>query len=125
MRPSSAEQKKRRQNRVPAVLPVRLRGTDAEGNPFEEIAHTLDITQTGARVAAIHQRLTIRDHVTIMYRRHRMEFVVVWSKQMSQSEYHAGLEAMAIENEAWGMKPPDFKVDVPCSGALTRILARL
>ena len=74
MQPSSRERNRRRQNRVKGVLPVRVRGTDKDGQPFDEIAHTLDIAAMGSRLGSIHHELRIADRVTVVYRQRRMEF---------------------------------------------------
>ena len=58
----------RRGNRTKAVLPVRIKGKDKDGNPFEELAHTLDVTAVGARLGAIRHELNLQDEITIFYR---------------------------------------------------------
>lgn len=120
MRPDHPNRDRRIQNRVPAVLPVRVRGTDEEGQPFEEIAHTLDITETGARVGAIHHQLRIADHVTVVYRQRRITYSVVWAKAIDEHEFQVGLQTVNHENETWGLKPSDFEVRIPCSGSVAK-----
>jgi len=115
MQSSNPNRNGRLQNRVPAVFPVRVRGTDVEGQPFEEIAHTLDITATGARVAAIHHQLRIADRVTVIYRQRRTAFSVVWAKAIDKHEFQVGLQTVNQENESWGLKPSDFEVHIPCT----------
>jgi hypothetical protein len=89
--------------RVRAVLPVRVRGTDA-GTAFELLAHTLDLTVGGARLGSVRRELKKLDKVTILYHQHRMEFGVVWTKLVDgKSEYQVGLQAFSQENEAWGI----------------------
>ena len=44
MRPSSDATNQRRGNRTKAVLPVKVKGNDSTGKPFEELVHTLDVT---------------------------------------------------------------------------------
>ncbi len=77
MQATSVKTNRRQQDRVHAVLPVRVRGTDAFGVPFEVLAHTLDLTPTGARLGAIHHELKALDTLTIFYHQRRMEFTVV------------------------------------------------
>jgi len=120
MRPGNPNRNRRLQNRVPAVLPVRVRGTNVEGHPFEEIAHTLDITATGARVAAIHHRLRIADLVTVFYRQRRMAFSVVWVKAIDTHEFQVGLQTVNQETESWGLKSSDIEVHIPCSGSVAK-----
>jgi hypothetical protein len=98
-----------------------VRGTDLEGQPFEEIAHTLDITATGARVATIHHRLRIADRVTVVYRQRRIAYSVVWVKEIDQYGFQVGLQTVNQENESWGLKPSDFEVHIPSSGSVAKI----
>jgi hypothetical protein len=121
MRPGDPNRNRRLQNRVPAVLPVRLRGKDKEGQPFEEIAHTLDISATGSRIAAIRRQLRIADHVIMVYRQRRMAFSVVWIKAVDEHEFQMGLQTVNQEYESWGLKPSDIEVHVPCSGSAPKI----
>jgi hypothetical protein len=87
-----------------AVLPVRVRGTDASGATFEALAHTLDVTPTGARLGAIHHSLKVLDTLTILYRQRRMEFTVVWTKLLDGTqEYQIGLHSFSQEKDLWGM----------------------
>jgi len=94
----------RNQARTKAVLPVRGFGTDASGNAFEELVHTLDIAPHGGRLAAIHHKLKLLDQLTVQYRQHRMEFRVVWVKLIDNAhEYQVGLQALE-EKAAWGLR---------------------
>src|ERR1700756_4612754 len=110
MRPSGNERQKRQQNRLKGVLPVRVRGTDKDGQTFDEIAHTLDITVIGSRVGAIHHELRIADRVTVVHRQRRMEFLVVWTKLVGKHEYQVGLQAVKQEKVSWGLNSEDFEV---------------
>jgi len=110
MRLRSPATTKRHQTRVPAVLPLRLRGTDKDGKSFEELAHTLDISVTSSRVAAIHYQLRVKDQVTVVYRQRRITFLVVWTRPMGTHEYHVGLQAVGQANEVWGLGPSDYGV---------------
>jgi hypothetical protein len=104
MSETSVNTDRRQQDRVAAVLPVRVRGTDAAGMPFEELAHTLDLTPTGARLGSIRHELKALDTLVIFYRQRRMEFKVVWTKLLdARGEYQVGLQAFSQEKEPWGM----------------------
>jgi hypothetical protein len=111
MKPSSEDTKKRRQERVKAVLPVRVRGKDVEGESFEQFAHTLDVTLSGVRLGAVRRELHTLDPLTIFYRQRRMEFRVIWTRRMSgTNEYQVGLQATTHDREAWWLSFSDFKV---------------
>jgi hypothetical protein len=104
MQPTNIKTNRRRQDRIHAVLPVRVRGTDSSGASFEGMAHTLDLTSTGARLGSIRHNLKALDTLTIIYRQRRMEFTVVWTKLLDgKSEYQVGLQAFSQEKEPWGM----------------------
>ncbi len=104
MQETIVQTNRRRQVRVQAVLPVRVRGTDTSGVSFEELAHTLDVTPSGVRLGAIRRQVKALDTLTILYRQRRMEFRVVWTKLLEGTrEYQVGLKAFSQEQEAWGM----------------------
>jgi len=94
----------RRGSRTKAVLPVRIKGKDTAGQPFEEMAHTLDVTTTGVRLGSIRRELNPQDEVTVFYRQRKMQFRVVWTKKMKgTSEFQVGLQALTQEKEVWGL----------------------
>ena len=96
--------KQRRSNRTKAVLPVRVKGRDNAGNAFEEVALTLDVAQSGVRLASMRRQLNVGDEVTVIYRQRKMQLRVVWTKQMKgTSEFQVGLQAVTQEREAWGL----------------------
>jgi len=98
----SANANRRQQDRMHAVLPVRVRGKDAAGVSFEGLAHTLDLTPFGARLGAIRHELKALDTLIILYRQRRMEFSVVWTKLLDGTgEYQVGLQALSHAKEAW------------------------
>jgi hypothetical protein len=69
------------------------------------MAHTLDLTSTGARLGSIRHNLKALDTLTVLYHQRRMEFTVVWTKLLDgKSEYQVGLQAFSQEKESWGMK---------------------
>jgi hypothetical protein len=104
MQDISFQSDRRQQERIQAVLPVRVRGVDMAGVSFEEFAHTLDLTPTGVRLGAIHRQLRALDTLTIFYHQRRMDFRVVWTKPLDGTkEYQVGLKAFSQEKEAWGL----------------------
>jgi hypothetical protein len=114
MRPSSLQKNSRRGNRTKAVLPVRVKGNDATGKPFEELVHTLDVTPAGVRLGAVRRELHVLDEITLFFRKRKMQFRVVWIKQLKgTSEFQVGLEALTQDLEAWGIGFAEFKAAVP------------
>jgi hypothetical protein len=105
-----AESDKRRQDRVKAVLPVRVRGRDIAGKCFEELVHTLDVTRAGVRLGSIRHCVKALDLLTVLYRQRKIEFRVVWTKKLEGlNEYQVGLQALTQEQDAWGLNLSDFR----------------
>lgn len=101
---STMERTERQGKRTKAVLPVRVKGTDADGNAFEDLAHTLDVTPTGVRLGAVRHELTVHEEVTLFFRQRKLQFRVVWTKQLKgSSEFQVGLQAVNQEREPWGL----------------------
>jgi hypothetical protein len=104
MQAKSTKTERRLQDRTQAVLPVRVRGVDASGVSFDELAHTLDLTSTGARLGAIRRLLKPFDTLVVLYRQRRMEFKVIWTKLLDgKSEYQVGLQASSQVKEGWSV----------------------
>jgi len=109
MRPSSVETDQRRGSRTKAVLPVRVKGKDSCGKPFEELVHTLDVTASGVRLGSVRRELNVMDEITIFYRQRKMQYRVVWTKKLQgTSEFQVGLQALTQDKEAWGMGFAEF-----------------
>lgn len=104
MRLKTTDNNKRNGSRTKAVLPVKVKGTDAFGDAFEELVHTLDLTATGVRLGSLRRELNVQDEVTVLFRTRKMTFRVVWIKKLKgTSEFQVGLKASAQDREAWGI----------------------
>lgn len=104
MSPDKENNDHRRGNRTKAVLPVRVKGKDGAGQAFDELAHTLDVAQDGARLGSIRHELNVLDEVTVFYRQRKMQFRVVWTKKLpGTSEFQVGLQAVMHDGEVWGL----------------------
>jgi hypothetical protein len=108
MQSGGSETEKRKKDRTRAVLPIRVRGNDAAGKNFDDLAHTLDITPTGARLGSIRHALKVRDRITVTYRQRRIEFQVIWTRRIDGTEeFQVGVQALARDGDAWGMNSAD------------------
>ena len=107
---------KRRHKRIKMVLPLKVWSKDLANNPFNELAHTLDITPFGARLGAIRHLLKAGETVTIQYRQRRFQCRVVWIRPVEgTSEYQIGIEAVG-GGETWGIELTDHEAElVPSS----------
>jgi len=110
MASGSAYTDQRRGNRTKAVLPVRVKGKDSAGKPFDELVHTLDVTPDGVRLGSVRHQLKVLDEITVFYRQRKIQFRVVWTKKLDgTSEFQVGLQAVTQDNEAWGLSFPDYR----------------
>lgn len=79
---------RRRHKRKKVVLPVRLSRSDANGHAAGEFLHTIDITETGARVGGLHTAIQPGQTITLQRGQAKARFRVIWTKQLSASELH-------------------------------------
>ena len=118
MRSGSSELIQRRSSRTKAVLPVRIKGKDSAGKPFDELVHTLDVTASGARLGSVRRELNVDEEITIFYRQRKLQFRVAWTKKMKgTSEFQVGLKAVTQDREAWGLALPEQGAQVPLAQA--------
>jgi len=111
---------KRRHKRIKMVLPLRVWTGEGSEKPYQELAHTLDITPRGARLGAIRQELQPGEKLTVQYRQRKIQFRVVWVRQLEgSSEYQIGVEA-ADNNETWGLELSDCEQDADLAVEVSR-----
>ena len=92
----------RHERRVRCVLPVKVAGTDVEGKSFERLTCTLDISERGARITGIPDRLRPGVEVEVNYKNRRGTFRVAWIGQAgTRTENQIGLLADAQTSEFW------------------------
>jgi hypothetical protein len=83
----------RNQQRLKAVLPVRVSGKTPTGETFDELSYTLDISRAGVRMVL--PKMVAKDEiVTIGYKQRKATFQVKWvTTQKNGTETVAGLVA--------------------------------
>jgi len=97
---------KRKTPRKQMVLPVRFSGAKDS-----LLAHTLDITPTGARIGAIRDRLKPGTIVDLQRGQKKAKFRIVWVRQVAPNEMQAGVEAMELQTNFWGLSLSDEDPD--------------
>jgi len=84
----------RHQPRLKCVLPVRVIGIDTQGNRFERLTCTLDISGSGARISGIGAQLHPGTTLTVYYKRRRAVFRVTWvGREGSRTDGQIGVVA--------------------------------
>lgn len=96
---------RRTNNRVKAVFPVRIWGTDADGKPFAQMVHTLDVSSHGARLGGFRGKLNVGDTVGIQYRNYNIRHRVCWVKAVSEKDLFVGVDSLQPDKDLWGVKP--------------------
>lgn len=110
---------RRRSQRVLMQVPVRVRGTDSQGHPFEEETETLAINAHGA-LTLVHARVTSGSKILMQHRRtqEEQECQVVFLGPVRAGKAEIGLEfsdprptfwRVAFPPEDWSSKHPDAR----------------
>ncbi len=108
--PSEVGTNNRRGSRTKAVIPVRVKGQDSNGKPFEELVITLDVTPDGVRLGSVHHEIKLHEELTIFYRQRKNQYRVVWTKKMKgTSEFQVGLKAITQDGEVWGLNFAEYR----------------
>jgi hypothetical protein len=94
----------RREQRWKKVLPVRLSFQNGNARSVQ-LAHTLDISNHGARLGSIRGDVPIGAKVVLQYGQRRIPSRVIWVKQMEgTTEQQVGVELLVAEGaDAWGI----------------------
>jgi PilZ domain len=110
---------RRRSQRVLMQVGVRIRGTDSQGNPFEEETETLAINAHGALIL-VSARVTSGSKVQLQHKRtlEEQECHVVFLGPVRTGKSEIGLEfseprpafwRVAFPPEDWSLKHPDAR----------------
>lgn len=87
------------------VLPLRLWGTDSTGKTFMIMAHTLDVSPSGARVAGVRAQVTPGDTIGVQYRLHKQQFRVAWVGRPGTSrDSQIGIEYLDRDHKILGLE---------------------
>ena len=89
------------------VLPLRVWGTDATGKTFMLMAHTLDVSPTGARLGGFRSQVAPGDIVGVQYRMQKQQFRVAWVGRPGTSrDSQIGIEYLDRERKILGLELP-------------------
>jgi hypothetical protein len=108
---------RRDRERVPGIVPVRIWGTNREGQPFSEHVCTVNISSAGARVVGVRTPLTPGDTIGVQYRARQARFQIVWVIDRATSGgSELGLQCLQPEKHIWQTdlpEPAPDKYEVP------------
>lgn len=100
----------RKEERVRIELPVRL-CRSASGDELQS-AHTVDISNSGVRLAAFQEPLEVGEVLKIECSNRRAPFRVVWvGKEGTATAGQAGFECLASDADMWKLNPRQLEND--------------
>ena|ERR1700693_3828426 len=93
---------KRKSSRRKMVLPVKISVGKVTG-----LAHTIDITPSGARLGALRGQLQPGMIISLQRGSNKAKFRIAWIRQVAPNELQAGVESLEIQNNFWGVDLSD------------------
>jgi len=97
----------RREQRERIVLPVKVHGSNARGEPFSEMACVTDISQSGARLEGIQCIVRVHEIITLEHNGQQAQFRVAWvGDRGTRMAGCAGLQSIHPMKNAFGMELP-------------------
>lgn len=88
------------------VLPLQVWTNEPADDAEPQVAHTIDISVAGGRLGGLRTRLEPGQTVLLQRGQQRAPFRVVWNRELSPSENQAGVEALDLEQNVWGVDLP-------------------
>ena len=89
---------KRKYSRRKMVLPVKV-----FIDQVTHLAHTVDITESGARLGALRMQLKPGTIISLQRGSQRAKFQIAWVRQLAPTELQAGIESLQPQNSFWGV----------------------
>ena len=80
------------------VLPVKV-----SIDEVTRLAHTIDITHTGARLGALRMPLQPGMFISLQRGSKKAKFRITWTRQLAPNELQAGVESLELQNNFWGV----------------------
>ncbi|HMJ23581.1 MAG TPA: hypothetical protein VK513_16820 [Terriglobales bacterium] len=84
------------------VLPVKV-----SIDKVTHLAHTIDITPTGARLGAVRTHLQPGMIISLRRGSSKADFRVQWIRQLGPDEQQAGIESLLPQKNFWGVDLSD------------------
>ena len=67
------------------------------------LVHTIDITDSGARLAALRTQLQPGMIISLQRGSQKAQFQVAWVRHLAPNELQAGVDALEPQNNFWGV----------------------
>jgi len=103
---------KRREPRVDKALPVRIFGTDANGQIFSEKLTTLNVSRHGAELGGVQAQLKMGEIIGLTYGSNKVHFRIMWvGSPGSPKQGRIGLLNLSPDKPLWDFALPAPGVD--------------
>ena len=80
-------------------------------NKATHLAHTVDITHTGARVGSLRTKLEPGTSVCLQRGSKKAQFRIAWVRQLGPNELQVGLQSLGLLDNFWGVDLSDQQSD--------------
>jgi hypothetical protein len=98
---------KRREPRVEKTVPVRIFGTDANGQIFSEKLTTLNVSRHGAELGGVHAQLKMGEIIGLTYGSNKVHFRIMWvGSAGGPKEARIGLLNLSPDKPLWDFALP-------------------
>src|ERR1700730_3081325 len=97
---------KRKSSRRKMVLSVKV-----SLDKVTHLAHTIDITHTGARIGGHRAELQPGMIISLQRGSQKTKFRIAWTRQVARNELQAGVESLELQNNFWGVDLSDRERD--------------
>jgi PilZ domain-containing protein len=95
---------KRREERIEVSLPVLLTGTDASGNPVQQMVTTCNVSRRGAQLKGVERKLRPGDTIFLTCGDRKEEFRVAWAgASLTPAAGQVGVVALELTTSLWDM----------------------
>ena len=97
----------RQEERKRMVLPVKVHGSNARGEPFSEMGCVTDISQNGARIEGAQCIKNVNEIITLEHQGARVQFRVAWVGEAgTRLAGTAGLQTLLPQKVMFGIELP-------------------
>jgi methyl-accepting chemotaxis protein len=94
---------RRDDRRFDVSLPVILTATDADGHPFDQEVMTVNVSRTGALLAAVRGQLQAGSNASLTRANKREQFLIAWvGERNTPKAGQIGVSAVEPERSLWG-----------------------
>ncbi|HEX3321010.1 MAG TPA: PilZ domain-containing protein [Terriglobales bacterium] len=103
---------RRTTKRTKMVATLKILGPDPQGPASTQLAHTLDISSSGAKIGAMRAEIEPGIILVLQHKQARAQCRVTWVRRMSSGEFQIGVEFLKPNAQFWGIDLDDERVGV-------------